>query len=179
MRKAIQENAWQTTEKCDANCKRCNQMEIIADREVLRSLTDGGDVRRVKFVVREPAQQTCFADPGISEKQESEEHIVLLGHGAAGCGAAGWRNCANPEMQMDESCIAGPRLRCSTCSVRVCPQWASGAGEQSRDAPASQAASSFQWVRWTMVNAHAIRGKLISATPYQHKSLYSTFNLFV
>lgn len=45
------------------------------------SLTDGGDVRRVEFVVRESAQQACFPNPRISEKQESEEHIVLLGHG--------------------------------------------------------------------------------------------------
>lgn len=45
-----------------------------------RSLTDGGYVRRVEFVVRKSAQQTCFSNPGISEEQESEEHVVLLGH---------------------------------------------------------------------------------------------------
>ena len=41
-------------------------------------------MRRVKFVVRESAQQTCFPDPGISEKQESEENIVLFSH-SVGC----------------------------------------------------------------------------------------------
>lgn len=60
-------------------------------KSCVQLLTDGGDVRRVKFVVRESAQQTCFPNPRVSEEQESEEHIVLLRHGVdARCD--GWIN---------------------------------------------------------------------------------------
>lgn len=55
--------------------------EFVLKKSCVQVLTDGGDVRRVKFVVRESAQQTCFPNPRISEEQESEEHIVLLSHG--------------------------------------------------------------------------------------------------
>ena len=78
------------------------------------SLTDGGDVRRVEFVVRESAQQTCFPNPRISEKQESEEHIVLLGHGV-GCGVElKKKHRAANSSAMDEQ----PLPTCIPCLLR-------------------------------------------------------------
>lgn len=49
------------------------------------ALTDCRDVRRVKFIVRESAQQASFPNPRISKKQKPKEHIVLLSHGVRCC----------------------------------------------------------------------------------------------
>lgn len=43
-------------------------------------LTDGGDVRGIKFTFREPAQHAGLPDAGVPEHEQPGQHVVLFGH---------------------------------------------------------------------------------------------------
>lgn len=43
-------------------------------------LTDGGDMRRIEFTLREPAQHARLPNPRVSEHEQPEQNIVLFSH---------------------------------------------------------------------------------------------------
>lgn len=87
------------------------------------ALTYCRDVRRVKFVVRESAQQTCFPNPRISEKQESKEHIVLLSHGV-GCTVVVLDSLFQYKLKSANSALGKNFL--STCNPCLLKRWTEG-----------------------------------------------------
>lgn len=49
-------------------------LDEILDRRHIKSfgLTDGGDMRRIKLIFREPAQHAGLPDPRVSEHEQPE-----------------------------------------------------------------------------------------------------------
>lgn len=44
------------------------------------SLTDGGNMRRIKFTFREPSQHAGLPHSGVSEEKQPEQDVVLFSH---------------------------------------------------------------------------------------------------
>lgn len=135
------------------------------------ALTDCGDVWRVKFIVRESAQQACFPNPGISKKQESEEHIVLLSHGVRSYFyAIFFFNFLQKCKPKAANSMIGEKflLTCDPCLLK---RWTEGfryvsgfvvhwrlVNNTGMLQPLRQPASCFQWVRWTTVKKDFLLG---------------------
>lgn len=43
-------------------------------------LTDCGDMRCIKFALREPAQHARLPDPRVSQHEQPEQNVVVFGH---------------------------------------------------------------------------------------------------
>lgn len=44
-------------------------------------LTDGGDVRWIELMFREPVQHASLPNPRVPEHEQPEQHVVLFSHG--------------------------------------------------------------------------------------------------
>lgn len=57
-------------------------MDFYADviENLVVRLTDGGDMRRIEFTLREPAQHAGLPNPRVSEHEQPEQNVVLFSH---------------------------------------------------------------------------------------------------